>query len=67
MIKKSILSYIKIHTVSSMLPGANCTSCGASDCEEMARLIITRRADVSRCVMCDVNMIGRIQQYLSNG
>ncbi len=62
---KTILSYIKIHRVSSMLPGANCASCGAEDCRDFARMIVRDRADAARCAMCDASMIDRIRRYLA--
>ena len=62
---KTIASYVRIRRVSSMLPGANCASCGAEDCRDFARMIVRDRADASRCSLCDAAMIDRIRRYLA--
>lgn len=54
---------MKIHAVTSLLPGANCAACGAVDCKDFARMIIRGGADAARCVMCDAAMIARIREY----
>ncbi|MBP7736409.1 MAG: hypothetical protein KA369_10595 [Spirochaetes bacterium] len=61
---KTIVSYIRIRRVESMLPGANCAACGADDCRGFARMIVRERADAARCSVCDRAMIDRIRHYL---
>lgn len=63
---KDIASYVRIRRVASMLPGANCSSCGAEDCRDFARLLVRARADAARCSVCDAAMIDRIRRYLAS-
>ena len=64
MLTNAMFSYVRIYIVSSLLPGANCSSCGADDCKTFARMIINDKVEVAQCVMCDTYMIGKIEEYL---
>jgi Na+-translocating ferredoxin:NAD+ oxidoreductase RNF subunit RnfB len=59
-----LFKYLKFRKVESLLPGTNCTACGADNCKKFARMIVHENADAARCVVCDAAMIRRIRDYL---
>jgi Na+-translocating ferredoxin:NAD+ oxidoreductase RNF subunit RnfB len=56
--------FLKVRRVESLLPGTNCTACGAVDCASFARMIVQDNADAARCAVCDSAMIQRIREHL---
>ena len=64
MLLKKLLTRRRINRVTSLLPGANCSACGADDCKGFAGMLVGDRTEAARCVMCDEDMVSRIQEYL---
>jgi Na+-translocating ferredoxin:NAD+ oxidoreductase RNF subunit RnfB len=57
-------SYLAIRKIEAMLPGTNCTACGAEDCASFARKIVREGSDPARCVVCDAAMLARIRDRI---
>ena len=55
-----LFTYLAIRKVEALLPGTNCSACGAKDCASFARMIVREGSDPSRCVVCDAAMVARI-------
>jgi len=59
-----IIKYFRIKKVISILPGANCGSCGKSDCEAYARGIVLEKISIDLCPVCDEKMVNMISKVI---
>jgi Na+-translocating ferredoxin:NAD+ oxidoreductase RNF subunit RnfB len=57
-------TFLSIRKIEALLPGTNCTACGAEDCASFARMIVREGSDPARCVVCDAAMIARIRDRI---
>lgn len=61
---KKIKKQLLIRKVLAILPGANCQSCGESDCESYAQAIITENRATNLCPVCDTKMVNEINSII---
>ena len=56
----------RVTTVTAMLPGYNCGSCGYPGCSGMANALINKETDKFLCKPCKADKAQEIIDYLAN-
>lgn len=56
----------RVTTVTSMLPGYNCGSCGYPGCSGMANALVNKETDKFLCKPCKADRAQEIIDYLAN-